>query len=112
MDVVGVTDVINVVDVVDVVDEVDEVDDSDLYSIIIPSFPIMFIHVQFGSERGDYVMEFEKKCFITAFDILEKVRYICGTCSTLRLYNDHGLLLETSHLVEKAMTYRVKRQSK
>ena len=62
-----------------------------LYSIIISLFLHMFIHVQFGSEKGDYVMEFEKNCFITAFDVLEKVRYRCGTCSTLKLFNDrHG----------------------
>ena len=50
--------------------------------------------------------------FTTAFDLLEKVRYICGTCIMLRLFNDHGIVLESSHLVEKARTYRVKRQSK
>ena len=72
----------------------------------------MFIHMQFGSERGDYVVEFEKNSFITAFEVFEKVRYRCGTCSELRLFNDHGVLLESSHLGEKARTYRVKRQSK
>ena len=56
-------------------------------------------------------MEFEKNCYIAAFDVLEKVRYRCGTCSMLRLFNDHGVLLESSHLVKKARTYRVKRQS-
>ena len=72
---------------------------ADLYRIIILSFLIMFIHVQFGSERGDYVVEFEKNCFITASDVLEKVRYRCGTCSMLLLFNDHGVILESSHLV-------------
>ena len=63
------------------------------------------------TRAGDYVVEFEKNCFIADFDVLEKVLdRNCGTCSTLRLFNDHGVLLETSHLVEKAKTYRVKRQ--
>ena len=53
--------------------------DTELYRIIIPTFLIIFIHVQFGSERGDCVVEFEKNCFIAAFDVFEKVRYICGT---------------------------------
>ena len=51
-------------------------------------------------------------CFITAFDVLEKVRYRCGTCNTLRFFNDHVVVMESSHLVEKVRTYRVKRQSK
>ena len=86
---------------------------SDLYSIIIiPSFLIMFIHVEFWSERGDYVVEFEKNCFISAFDVFETVKFRYGTCSTLRLFNDHGILLEWSHLVEKSRTDRVKLQSK
>ena len=57
-------------------------------------------------------MEFENDCFITAFDVLKKVRYRCGTCSTLRLFKDHGVLLEPSYPVEKARAYRVKRESK
>ena len=57
-------------------------------------------------------MEFEKNCFIAAFDVLENVRYRCGTRSMLRLFNGHGVLLESRHLVEKARTYRVKRQPK
>ena len=64
-----------------------------VYSIAIPLLLIMFIHVQFGSKRGDYVVEFEKNCFINAFDILENVRYKCGdggTCCSLRLIIDHG----------------------
>ena len=63
-------------------------------------------------ERGDYVVEFEKNCFIAAFDVSKKVRYRCGTRSMPQLFNDHVVLLKSCHLLEKARTYRVNRQSK
>ena len=35
----------------------------------------MFIHLKYESEIVTFVIEFEKNCFITAFDVLERVRY-------------------------------------
>ena len=69
----------------------------------------MFIHLKYGSEKEDFVIEFEKSCFITAFDVLERVRYKCDERSNLQLVSEHRTPLKSDHVVDKARTYGVKR---
>ena len=68
----------------------------------------MFIHLKYGTEKEDFVIEFEKSSFITAFHVLETVRYKYDERSNLQLVSEHGTPLKPDHVVEKARTYRVK----
>ena len=68
----------------------------------------MFIQLKYGSEKKDFVIEFEKSSFIAAFDVLERVRYKYDERSNLQLVSEHGTLLNPDHVVEKARTYRGK----
>ena len=72
----------------------------------------MFIHIHYGNEIDDYVIEFGEKCFITVSDVLRMVRYRYDKRSRLQLFNEHGILLKSNDIVEKARSYRIKRQSK
>ena len=68
----------------------------------------MSIHLEYGSVKEDFVIEFEKSSFITAFDVLERVRYKYDERSNIQLVSEHGTSLKHDHVVEKARTYRVK----
>ena len=68
----------------------------------------MFIHVQYGKEIEDYIIGFENKCFIAASDVLKKARYRYEQDSILQLFNEHGVPLKPSHLIENARSYRIK----
>ena len=60
----------------------------------------MFIHLKYGSVKEDFV--------ITAFDVLERVRYKYDErSSNLQLVSEHGTFLKHDHVVENARTYRV-----
>ena len=62
----------------------------------------------YGSEKEDFAIEFEKNCFITAFDVLERVRYKYDERINFQLVSEPGTPLKPDHVVEKARTYRVK----
>ena len=91
----------------------------------------MFIHLKYGSETVNFVIElekncfitafdvlervgckYEKNCFITAFDVLERVGYKYDERSNLQLVSEHGTPLKSTHVIGKAKTYRVKRLAK
>ena len=69
----------------------------------------MFIYLKYGSEKDGFVIEFEKNCFVTVCDVLERVRCRYGEHSNLQLVSKHMTLLKHGHVVEKARTYGVKR---
>ena len=50
----------------------------------------MFLHVKYGNECGDRIMEFNNNQFITVNNVIEKARHTYGECSTLQLLNEHG----------------------
>ena len=66
----------------------------------------MFIHLCYGGEKEDYVIEFE--CSVA--DVLSKARRRYGKYCRLQLFNEHNVLLALSHFVEKGKRYRVRRQ--
>ena len=72
----------------------------------------MFIHLKYESEIVNFVIEFEKNCFITAFDVLERVRYKYNERSNLQLVSEHVTPLKSAHVIENGKTYRVKRLAK
>ena len=45
----------------------------------------MFVHVKYGMERGDRVMEFSSNSFTTVNDVIE-VRPVHGSCCTHMTY--------------------------
>ena len=57
----------------------------------------MFIHLKYRNEKEDFVIEFEKSSFITAFDVLERVRYKYDESSNLQLVSEHGTPLRPDH---------------
>ena len=69
---------------------------------------IMFIHLCYGGEKEDYVIEFESN-FVTVVDVLSKARRRYGKYCRLHLFNEHRILLASSHFVEKGRSYRVQR---
>ena len=68
----------------------------------------MFVHLKYVGEKEDFVIEFEKSSFITAFAVLESVRYKYDERSYLQLVSEHGTPLKPAHIVEKARTCRGK----
>ena len=48
----------------------------------------MFIHLKYGSEKEDFVIEFEENCFINAFDVLDMVRYKYDESRNLQLVSE------------------------
>ena len=50
----------------------------------------MFVHVKYGNECGDCVMEYNSNHFITVNNVIEKARLTYGKCSILQLFNEHG----------------------
>ena len=72
----------------------------------------MFIHLKYESEIVNFVIEFEKNCFITAFDVLESVRYKYDERSNPQPVSEHWAPLKSTHVIEKAKTYLVKRLAK
>ena len=67
----------------------------------------MFVHVKYGNERRDPIMEFNNNQFVTVNDITEKVRHTYGECSNL--LNEHGRELNPEERVENALVYIVRR---
>ena len=59
----------------------------------------MFVHVTYGSERGDRVMELNSSSFTTVSNVLGKVSHGGGGC-TLQLYNEHGRELNSGEVVD------------
>ena len=70
----------------------------------------MFVHVTYGNECGDGIMEFNNNQFITVNDVIEKVRHTYEECSTLQLLNEHGRKLNLQEIVENARVYIVRRR--
>ena len=70
----------------------------------------MFVHVKYGNECGDRILEFNNNQFITGNDVIEKVRHTYGECSTLQLLNGHGRELNLQEIVENARVYIVRRR--
>ena len=68
----------------------------------------MFVHVTYGSERGDHVMEFNSSSFTTVNYVLGKVSHGDGGY-TLQLYNEHGRELDSGEVVENGRVCVVKR---
>ena len=64
----------------------------------------MFVHVVYGSESGDRVVE----CVSTAADVLQGVAH--GLGCTLYLCNEHNVCMGHSDLVENCRSYVVKRK--
>ena len=69
---------------------------------------ILFIHLCYGSKKEDYVIEFESN-FVTVADVLSKARRRYGKYCRLQLFNEHKVLLASSHFVEKGRSYQVQR---
>ena len=69
----------------------------------------MFVHVTYGSERGDRVTEFNSSSFTTVNDVLGKVSHGKKGGCTLQLYNEHGMELDSGEVVENGRVYVVKR---
>ena len=72
----------------------------------------MFVHVKYGSECGDRVMDFNSNGFTTVNDVIEKVRTVYVRCCTLQLYNEHGRKLDSQEVVENTRVYMVKRRAR
>ena len=70
----------------------------------------MFVHVKYGNECGDRVMEFSSNHLITVDDVIEKAKLTYGKCSILRLFNEHGRELNSQEIVENARVYTAKRR--
>ena len=68
----------------------------------------MFIHLRYGAEIEEYVMEFQSGS-ATVGDVLREAKKRYGKNPRLQLYNEHGNRLRMSDKVEKARSYRVKR---
>ena len=60
----------------------------------------MFVHVKYGNECGDYVMEFSSNHFNTVNHVIKKARLTYGKCSSLQLFNEHGRELNFQEIVE------------
>ena len=71
----------------------------------------MFVHVKYGNECGDRVMEFSSNSFTTVNDVLEKARLAYGRCSILQLYNEHERELDSQEIVENDRVYMVRRRA-
>ena len=69
----------------------------------------MFIHLCYGSEKEDYVLEFEYN-FVTVTDVLSKARRRYGKYCRLQLFNEHKVLLASNHFVGKGRSYQVRRR--
>ena len=67
------------------------------------------MHVKYGKERGDRVMEFSRTNFATAHDVIDRALPAYGGCCILRLYNEHGRELDSGEVIENARVYMVKR---
>ena len=59
----------------------------------------MFVHVKYGSECGDCIIEFNNNQFITVNNVIEKLRLTYGECSTLQILNEHGRELKLQEIV-------------
>ena len=70
----------------------------------------MLVHVKYGNECRNCIMEFNSNQFITVNDITEKVRHTYGECSTLHLLNEHGRELNLQEIVENARVYTIRRR--
>ena len=71
----------------------------------------MFVHVKYGDECGDRVMEeFNNNHIITVSDVIEKARLTYGRFSTWQLFNEHGRELHSQEIVENAQVYTVRRR--
>ena len=68
----------------------------------------MFIHLYYGGEKEDYVIEFEWN-FVTVADVLRKARQRYDIYCRIQLFNEHKDLLASNHFVEKGRIYRVRR---
>ena len=66
----------------------------------------MFVHVKYGNERGDCMMEFSSNSnsFTTVNNVIEKVRPVYGRCCSLQLYNEHRRELHSKEVVENALS--------
>ena len=58
-----------------------------------------------------YIMTFDYN-FVTVVDVLDKARMKYGKNCRLELVNEHGTVLKTDTLIEKARSYKVNRQSR
>ena len=58
----------------------------------------------------DRIMEFNNNQFITVNDVIEKVRYTYGGCSTLQLLNVHGRELNLQEWCKNTRVYIVMRR--
>ena len=58
----------------------------------------MFIHLCYGGEKEDYVIEFESN-FVTVVDVLNKARRRYVKYCRLQLFNEDKVLLVLSHFV-------------
>ena len=67
------------------------------------------MHVKYGKERGDQVMEFSSKMFATAHDVIDRALPAYGRCCILRLYNEHGRELDSGEVIKNARVYMVKK---
>ena len=70
---------------------------------------MMFIHVRYGAEKEEYVMEFQNE-FITVADVWRKAKKRYGKKCRLQLVNEHNERLPWNEKVEKARSYQVRRR--
>ena len=72
----------------------------------------MFVHVKYGNECGDRVVEFSSNSFTPVNDVIEKTRLVYGKCCILQLYSEHGRELDSQEIIENARVYMVKRRAR
>ena len=72
----------------------------------------MFVHVKYGNDCGDRVMEFSSNNFTTVNYVIEKPRFAYGKCCILQLFDEHGRELDSQEIVEIAQVYMVKRPAR
>ena len=53
-------------------------------------------------------MEFSRKHFATAHDVIDRALSAYGGCYILRLYNEHGRELDSGEVIENARVYMIK----
>ena len=60
----------------------------------------MFVHVKYGYECGDRIMEWNNNLLITVNYVIEKARHTSGERSTLLLLNAHGRELNLQEIAK------------
>lgn len=70
----------------------------------------MFIHIIFGIETSNHILEFDNIGFLLVRDVLDRIYEMYDFRSyILKLYSHGGIFLHENEYIEQARTYRVRR---